>query len=1180
MTRNPKCPECGAELGPEASPDGLCPRCLLKLAMKESKEVAARVTTTASASLPMESAGSAIGPYKLLQEIGEGGFGVVYMADQERPVRRRVALKIIKPGMDTKQVIARFESERQALALMEHPNIARVLDAGATETGRPYFVMELVKGVPITEYCDTNQLSTRERLDLFVSVCAALQHAHQKGVVHRDIKPSNVMVTLHDGQPVPKVIDFGIAKATHQRLTEKTLFTEYGQFIGTPMYMSPEQAEVSGLDIDTRSDIYSLGVLLYELLTGTTPFGAEALRRAGYGEIQRIIRETEPPRPSIRLSTLGGALTGIAAHRKTDPSGLTRLIRGDLDWIVMKALEKNRARRYASASEFAADITRHVDDEPVVARPPSTAYRLRKFVRKHRGPVAAVAAVGATIIVLGSLAMWQGIRAQRQAMRVRANGILASAAAAEDPLLKALLVFEIADLPELPGRLRIAQEAASSPLPIATFRGHGLYPPNAAAFSPDGSRVVTGSRDGTALVFRADGTGEPVVLQHEAVVHDVAFSPDGTRVVTGSGGGGAGQGFTDTGDARVWRADGSGEPIVLQRGHDNRVLSVAFSPDGTRVVTGTWDGVARVWRADGTGEPIVLRGHEDRVTNVAFSPDGGRVVTGSWDGTARVWRADGTGQPTVLRGQRRAATLSAGWPEDGVTSVAFSPDGSHVVAASRDGIVRVWRADGTGEPIVLRGHEGEVTSAAFSPDGARVFTASTDGTARVWSADGTGEPIVSPRYENHVVTAAFSPDGSRVATSSDDGTPRVWRIDGAGGPIVLRGHGGPVGVGFSADGTRVVTGSADAIRVWRVAGSGNPTVLWGSRASRFKAQSVAFSPDGDRVVLSSEDNTARVWRADGTGQPIVLRGHEGVAFSPDGKRVVTGAGTPTPLGAAEGNTGWDDDGARVWRADGSGEPIILPGEASSVAFSPDGARVATGSFNAEGTVRIWRADGTGEPVVLRGHQNHVNTVDFSPDGSRVVTAAFDGTAAVWRADGTGEPIIFRGHVDEVFSAAFSPDGTRVVSTSSDRTARVWLADDAREMVVLGGSGSWVTSAAFGPDGTRIVTASVDGTARLWRADGTGKPLVLQGHGDAVWSVDFSPDDNRVVTASSDGTARIWRVTWPALLESLRANVNACLTLEQRMRILAESSSDAWPAYAECERRFGRYPAKEQLGHDR
>jgi serine/threonine protein kinase len=349
----------------------------------------------------MEGPGTIIGRYKLLEKIGEGGMAVVYMAEQQEPIRRKVALKIIKLGMDTRQVIARFEAERQALAIMDHPNIAKVHDAGATETGRPYFVMELVTGVPITQYCDKNRLSTKDRLALFLQVCNAVQHAHEKGVVHRDIKPSNVMVAHHDGKPVPKVIDFGIAKATNQKLTEKTLFTRYAHIIGTPAYMSPEQAELSDLGIDARSDIYSLGVLLYELLTGTTPFGEEELRQAGYLEMQRIIREEEPAKPSTKLSTLGETLTDIAKRRGCTPDLLTKTVRGDLDWIVMKALEKDRARRYEGASDLALDIERHLEHRPVIARAPSVVYRLGKLLRRNRGGVAAilVLAVGAVIVI-------------------------------------------------------------------------------------------------------------------------------------------------------------------------------------------------------------------------------------------------------------------------------------------------------------------------------------------------------------------------------------------------------------------------------------------------------------------------------------------------------------------------------------------------------------------------------------------------------------------------------------------------------------------------------------------------------------------------------------------------------------------------------------------------------------
>jgi serine/threonine-protein kinase len=369
-------------------------------------------TTVIGDTLP-ERVGTVIGPYKLLQQIGEGGFGVVFMAEQEQPVRRTVALKIIKPGMDTAQVIARFESERQALALMDHPNIARVIDAGATDSGHPYFVMELVKGVPITEFCDKNHLVPEARLKLFLDVCHAIQHAHQKGIIHRDIKPSNVLVTMQDSGPVVKVIDFGVAKATVQKLTERTLFTAYGQMLGTPLYMSPEQAEMTGLDIDTRSDVYSLGVLLYELLTGTTPLEVERLRKADYTEMQRLIREKEPPRPSSRVLSLGDTATVLAGSRGLDAKHLVQVLVRDLDWVVMKALEKDRNRRYETANSLARDIERYLANEVVEARPPSAGYRVRKFVSRHRGQVLAASLVLLALVAGMVGTAWGLIRAAR-----------------------------------------------------------------------------------------------------------------------------------------------------------------------------------------------------------------------------------------------------------------------------------------------------------------------------------------------------------------------------------------------------------------------------------------------------------------------------------------------------------------------------------------------------------------------------------------------------------------------------------------------------------------------------------------------------------------------------------------------------------------------------------------------
>jgi serine/threonine protein kinase len=449
--------------------------------------------------------GSVIGPYQLLEQIGEGGFGIVFLA-QQQPVRRKVAVKVLKPGMDSRQVIARFEAERQALALMDHPNIARVLDAGETASGRPYFVMELVRGVPITDYCDHNRVPPRQRLELFVPVCQAVQHAHQKGIIHRDIKPSNVLVTLHEGSPVVKVIDFGVAKALGQQLTDKTLFTSFAQLLGTPLYMSPEQAGLGELDVDTRSDVYSLGVLLYEMLSGTTPFDKRRLQGASYDEIRRIIHEEEPPKPSTRISTLGQAATTVSAKRQSDPKRLSQLLRGELDWMVMKALEKDRTRRYETASAFAQDVQHYLRDEPVAACPPSAWYRFGKFGRRHK---AALTVAACLVLMVTSLAGFGWIArdqaAREMALDAQVNRALDDAEAlianakwpeGSEAVKRAAKLLEAAGRTEFSPRLaelhkdlgmaRRLEEIHSHPKKEDIFTGHELAAEYLRAFQDYG----------------------------------------------------------------------------------------------------------------------------------------------------------------------------------------------------------------------------------------------------------------------------------------------------------------------------------------------------------------------------------------------------------------------------------------------------------------------------------------------------------------------------------------------------------------------------------------------------------------------------------------------------------------------------------------------------------------------
>ena len=614
------------------------------------------------ARLKPEEAGERIGNYKLLEQIGAGGFGVVWVAEQEKPVRRRVALKIIKLGMDTKEVIARFEQERQALAMMDHPHIAKVLDAGATQWGRPFFVMELVRGIKITNYCDQANLPTAERLALFIQVCNAVQHAHQKGIIHRDLKPSNILVTLHDGVPVPKVIDFGVAKATQQqRLSDLTIYTQFQQMIGTPLYMSPEQAEMSGLDIDTRSDIYSLGVLLYELLTGRTPFDPVDLMKQGLDEIRRTIREVEPQTPSMFLKTMADETRlAVARHRQSDPAKLTNLLRGELDWIVMKALEKDRTRRYETANGFAEDIRRSLANEPVTAAAPSVSYLFRKFARRHQAALGLAALIAVVLVAATGISLWQ--------MKL---AVVAKKETA-DALGEVKKGKAEVDRKNTEQRAMLAEAARSDRVVaeenLRAGKEREAFAHLARACEYDGASAIAAENAAVALNAWQHPLPRRILAGHRTAVSSAQFSPDGTRIVTAS--------LDRTG--RVWDA-ATGKCLATLTGHKGQVVSAQFSPDGTRIVTASEDKTARVWDA-ATGKSVAtLEGHKDEVFSAQFSPDGTRIVTASRDKTARLWDA-ATG--------KRLGTLAGN--ASGVLSAQFGPDGTRIVTASSDKTARIW----------------------------------------------------------------------------------------------------------------------------------------------------------------------------------------------------------------------------------------------------------------------------------------------------------------------------------------------------------------------------------------------------------------------------------------------------------------------------------------------------------
>jgi WD40 repeat protein/serine/threonine protein kinase len=1036
---------------------------------------------------PRVCAGTVIGPYKLLQQIGEGGMGTVYMAEQTEPIQRKVALKIIKAGMDTRQVIARFEAERQALAMMDHVNIARVLDAGTTANGRPYFVMELVHGVPITKYCDDNYLTPRERLELFVPVCQAIQHAHQKGIIHRDIKPSNVLVTLYDGRPVPKVIDFGVAKATEQKLTERTLFTQYGTMVGTLEYMSPEQAEMSALGVDTRSDIYSLGVLLYELLTGSTPLSRKRMKEAAYAEILRMIKEEEPPKPSTRLSDSGEALASISAQRQMEPAKLTKLVKGELDWIVMKCLEKDRNRRYETANGFAMDVQRYLADEPVQACPPSAWYRFRKFARRNRRALVTVSVFAlAALIGLGALAVstvlvWKANKDLKESVdRERREAYFQRITVAHRELSIDNLAGALRALRDCPKDLRewewdyLMRLCKVEPLVL-----RDKMEVNAVAFS-DGERLASAGADGTIKIWNCTtGAGVQEFTAHKGAVVSVAFHSDGKHLASRGA----------DGKVKVWDLTATGQAVFTESCDAVKkfgtAYAVAFSHDGRQLAAGT-HGVVKVWDWKNRQLLHSLPGHEARYIPVAYSRDG-RLATAVLREDLKLWDAE--------KGIQLGTIQAHG--SQPVSALAFSPDGEWLASASFDRTVKLSNSK-TGE--ILHSfdlHTGNVECVAFSPNGQRLASGGEDKTVRVWDAT-TGREVLGLRgHADRCGCVAFSRDGRRLASSSSDGTIRIWDA------TPLRGDEGQETLTFTEH--------------------------------RHEIRSVAFSPDGPRIASAGSDGIVKVWDAQ-TGR-VSAEFSRHVGFS--GRTVVIFCVAWRPKGHLIASAGLDT--VRVWDAqtkqeafDGLPRPPGPIGDSySAVAFNPDGRYLVTGSMS--GVVQVWNA-ATGLVVgKLDTHSREISGVVFSRDNEHLAVASRDGIVKLWDAkrldkegldEKKGARLTLGARVaGPGLSVAFSPDGRRLATGGEANTVNIWDVQNGQPLRTLEGHNGDVYAVAFSPDddGRWVASGGEDSTVKIWDSHTGTLIRSFRGHTGLVSSLAFSSDGRLLVSGSRDHTAKVWDI---------------------------------------------------------
>jgi eukaryotic-like serine/threonine-protein kinase len=1070
-----------------------------------------------------EGPGTQIGRYKLLEKLGEGGFGAVYVAEQKEPVKRRVALKIIKLGMDTRQVVARFEAERQALALMDHPNIAKIFDAGVTEPphvasghplpssdegrgqgeggsslnprpspltthyGRPYFVMELVRGVPITRYCDENNLTTVERLELFILVCHAIQHAHQKGIIHRDIKPSNIMVTLHDGVPVPKVIDFGIAKAIEGELTEKTVYTQFQQFIGTPAYMSPEQAQMSGLDIDTRSDIYSLGVLLYELLTGKTPFDAKELMASGLDAMRRTIREKEPVRPSTRLATLQGEeLTATAKRRSAGMPKLIHLLKGDLDWIIMKCLEKDRTRRYETANGFSADLKRHLNNEPVVARPASTAYRLQKAFQRNKLIFSAGMAVAAALLIGISLSVWEAARARK----AKGEAVVASQAAEAGRLREVGLrqqaeaEKERADQNLYDSDMSAAQHAwddGDLGLALSLLEVHL---PNTGE---------TDRREFEWFYFWNLCRGDQwmTLTNHTRPVSCVAFSPDGQRLATGSVGN----------PVQIWDTVTG---TIVKTLPEQHVVSLAFAPDGKTLGVGGRDKVV-LWNLE--NEQIVFK-HEEvsGQFRIAFPPKGTLLMIGK--GAFPLFSPENNGGTAELW-DYAARELKQPFPDSG-GCIALSLRGDRLATGSTNQTIKIW--DVPGGQCVTSLKTDEVIAMALSPDGQTLVTSYWDSEVKFWDVT-RGVQIGSLTNNQHRVwSLVFSPDGRLLATGGTDQLVRLWDVATRQQAEQLQGHGSEVmSVAFSPDGQTVASGGKDKrAMLWSVHPTRTLTTVTNviSRA--------IFSSNGRLVAAGIGRNKVAIWDVATLQVQAVFDGaHDAVAFSTDGNGLIT-RGTNYFLRTF-------DVATQTVRETTPGRPMRETFFYD--VLSPDAQIMAAGW--ADGTLAFFDAK-TGAVIATEAHAygQFIFKMAFSPNGKLLATAGASAVleelaAKIW--DTATHKLLAKpsGHTELVLDVAFTPDGEILLTCGADDSIKFWDTTTWKEIPPSLGQKEYVSALALSPNGRRLATACSDRTMKLWNV-ATRREIASLKLGLYGFYITFSPDGQTLAVQDGGGLLRVWR----------------------------------------------------------